>query len=154
METTLIPKTLYAHAYPFVRSVYWEDDEGGPVWSLAWRPGTVWREPDPHIAHGVGRQLLYLVDIYTPPRITRHSYLPRAIYTRQWESPEGRVFGDGMLRWCRVGKFEAITQGFRFPYVVDPDHARGYVEALRDGPPGTPLTRVSHRPHPGWVSSR
>jgi hypothetical protein len=143
METTLIPKTLYAHAYPFVRSLFWEDDEGGPVWRLSWRPGTFWRAPDPSIAHGVGSQLLSLVDIYTPPKITRHTHLPRAIYTRKWEDPEGHVFGNGMLRWCSVGRFEALTQGFRFSYVVDTDHAKIYVSEQRRRAPGARLTRTA-----------
>jgi hypothetical protein len=50
-----------------------------------------------------------LVDIHRLPR----PYPPRAFYTRQWVSPEGKTFGKTALRITTLEAFKRRVQGYR-----------------------------------------
>lgn len=130
MTQLIIPRTLYTHPYPFIKTLDWEEDEGGVAAVARWRPGIVPRQHPCGVAHGVGTQDLDLVDIYTPPKGQKSYYQPRAIYTRCWQDPDGLAFGNTRLRWCTLRTFAQLARGYRLEYVLDPEHAADYLECL------------------------
>lgn len=105
----------YTVACPFLRDVHSEWDEDGKAVSLTWKPGVEFYSVGPYgdeskaLAHGVGSVVYRLVDIHRLPR----PYPPRAFYTRQWVSPEGKTFGKTALRITTLEAFKRRVQGYR-----------------------------------------
>jgi hypothetical protein len=108
-------------AWPFLRCVVdVHDGEGGSLTINSWRPGV-----DRYLAPngGEGREVTFCngtgVMILTP--ISRHKpgpkYPERVFYVRQWETPDGKVFGKTGLRITTVEAFRRRLRGY--PYDIE-----------------------------------
>jgi hypothetical protein len=117
MSTDLKPGHEYSCRYPFVVKTVMLRDEEGSAEVESWCPGTieVFRMPDDSdtIAHALGRMILTVVSVHRPGR-----YPERVFYTRQWEDPDGKVFGRNNLRVTTTGNFGRLIRGYRHPYAL------------------------------------
>lgn len=98
--------------YPFCRTTYAEWDEDGCHNVPSWRPGVEYVEVGPEgqteaIAHGIGKQVLEVIDVHKPGR-----YPTRVFYTCKWTTPDGKPFGKGDLKITTVPAFTRRTRGF------------------------------------------
>lgn len=105
--------------YPFLRASVTFIGEDGPYEVQGWRPGTLKQEffsrsGDP-LAHGEGKQLLTVVTVCPLPG----RYQDRVFYLRQWEDPDGKVFGKTQVRVCGIQKFGALLHGYKYAYVLE-----------------------------------
>ena len=87
----------------------------------AWRPGT--RNGPPGYDGECGReadadgvQLLTVVSLHKPGK-----FHTRVFYTREWQSPDGRKFGNAKLKIASLGAFRRLVAGYRFEYAVNPE---------------------------------
>lgn len=118
-EVIEVGKSYYA-AYPFIREVYsYLMDIGGTgqnVNQLCWKPGVKYELIGPYaedgtaVANGMGSVTYHVVSICPLPR----PYPARVFYTRQWTSPDGRVFGKKNLRIITLVSFRSLIKGFRY----------------------------------------
>jgi hypothetical protein len=104
--------------YPFIRSSVTLCGEEGPYAVQGWRPGTLRPESfsglgDP-VAHGEGKQRLTVVTVCPLPG----RYQDRVFYLREWEDPDGKVFGKKQVRICGIQKFAKILSGYGYPYAL------------------------------------
>ena len=109
--------------YPFA----WEEAsvpdvvDGGREKIMSWRPGVRIEiemiAPDDAIEHaladGLGKQLLEVIGTYKPGR-----YPERTFYVRQWQDPDGKVFGKRKLRFMTTVAFRNLVKGYRHEYEV------------------------------------
>ncbi len=131
--TTRAPtaETAIAVDFPFVRTVgqrYCDDRSTGPDDRfLSWRPGIDWQpsgspyaygdEEHGAVANGMGKILLTEIDRHELPK----PYQARVFYTRQWQDPDGRVYGKKQLRIITAGGFTSLCNGWRHEFALDPD---------------------------------
>ncbi len=115
------PGEAFAVPYPFIRGLYYEDDK--PPTST-WQPG-VWPEmvregEEELVADGVGEMHLHVVSTHKPGR-----YPERVFYVRQWQDPDGRVFGASVLRIATINKFRRLAAGYAFSYRLQEEQGKG-----------------------------
>jgi hypothetical protein len=116
----LVAGLVFTVPHPFVReevSLMPDDPEARvPNVIISWRPGIrfqqvgMWGESET-VADGVGEQILTVVSEHRPGR-----YPTRVFYTRQWRSPEGKVFGKPALRIKTRSAFLALAKGYRHSF--------------------------------------
>jgi hypothetical protein len=108
--------TTYRIPYPFCRSEYAEQDRDSFCISLSWCPGCVHASYDfeTSIAHGQGLRILTCLRIVQLPSPDR----PKVLYRQTWQDPDGKVFGNRMVRMCSLPKFAGLLNGYRFPYTI------------------------------------
>lgn len=131
----------YSAAYPFIREVYsyWVDSgdtgliaDGKNVNELCWKPGVKYEMIGPYaedgtaVANGMGSVTYHVVSICPLPR----PYPARVFYTRQWTSPDGRVFGKKKLRVITLVSFRNLIKGFRYHVEVVIDLSEDEKKAL------------------------
>lgn len=110
----------YAVEYPFCRDKVVLCDEEGSYTEDTWRPGTRqmndnngewsehWTEAD-----AMGKMLLSVVSIHRPG-----SYPARVFFTRQWEDPDGKVFGRKKLHIKAQSAFNRMLKGYRHEFTL------------------------------------
>lgn len=103
--------------YPFIRDTYIDHvrgDDGNwrEVKVPSWAPGTNPAAYDEAVADGMGAMILSVVSTCQMPG----RYPDRVFYTRQWRTPDGKVFGKAGLRVATDTKFRALVAGFRFAF--------------------------------------
>jgi hypothetical protein len=111
----------FSAVYPFVRDTYTSYDfepEGVTTHELpTWKPGV--RHADKgegdveSLADGLGQMVLTVVSVHKPGR-----YPTRVFFTRQWITPEGKLFGKAKCRMTTVGAFFVLSRGYRHEYVL------------------------------------
>lgn len=111
------PDDTFEVRYPFIRDTYTEYDVDGPCERKTWRPGVRFEQHAPDdadaVADGVGAQIVTVVDVHKPGR-----FQTRVFYTRQWRSPDGRLFGKGGLKVKTLQAFRRLIAGYRYPYAM------------------------------------
>ena len=107
---------------------------------LSWRPGvflevtydTGWGDyPEPNegaVANGMGKMLLAEIDRHALPK----PYQARVFYTRQWQDPDGRVFGKKQIRIITAGGFTHLCDGWRHEFALDPKALEEDVAAFEE----------------------
>ncbi len=109
--------SVFAFPYPFVQDEYQQWDEGGPFQTKSWRPGVryemVYPDDSEAVADGLGKQIVRVVDVHKPGR-----YPTRVFFTREWETPTGRVFGKPGLHIKTLDAFRRLVSGYRYEYRV------------------------------------
>lgn len=118
----LQPGVVFAVPYPFVRDLY---DEGGDPPVPTWRPGVRYELLPPDggeeaVADGVGEMHLRVVSTHKPGR-----YPERVFYVRQWQDPDGHVFGASVLRIATINKFRRLAAGYAFSYRLQEEQGKG-----------------------------
>lgn len=113
---------VFTVTHPFIReevSLPPADPEAtGLNLVMSWRPGIrdelidQWGSSD-KFADGVGAQILTVVSVHKPGRYPR-----RVFYTRQWRSPDGKVFGKPNLRIKAINAFKTLVKGYRHGFTV------------------------------------
>lgn len=104
----------YRAQFPFMRAVYEDFDEDGPVERKNWKPGaemgadqyTEWC-----IADGRGEVVYTVIAVFKPG-----SYPTRVFYLRNWIDPEGNRFGKSSLRVTTTQHFRTLIKGYRFDF--------------------------------------
>ena len=125
--------TTVAVDFPFVRCVAQNhtDDRSktDDCRFLSWRPGVDLQEimrygfgghPEPDdyfVANGMGKMLLTEIDRHQLPG----RYATRVFYTRQFQDPDGRVYGKKQLRIITAGGFTTLCDGWRHEFELEPD---------------------------------
>lgn len=107
--------------YPFVREtietpVFDEFDIWTLKESLTWRPGVRFEQHDANcdadtIADALGRMRLRVIAVVKPGK-----YPERVFYTRQWQDPDGKLFGKTNLRMTTTQNFRVLLRGYRHEY--------------------------------------
>jgi len=106
--------------YPFCREKTSVIDEEGFAEIDTWRPGTKFIDgPDscpenPYVesvADSHGKMILTVVDIHKPGK-----FPTRVFFTRQWQDPDGKVFGKGKLHITTKQAFTILLRGYRHGY--------------------------------------
>jgi hypothetical protein len=108
--------------YPFVRCkakvIDWTT--GNPIEVDSWRPGIDWRPKSAYYYYGEdenapvadGEGFILLTPVAVCPMPGR--YRDRVFYTRQWEGPDGKVFGKHGLLVTTVESFRVMLSGYRY----------------------------------------
>jgi hypothetical protein len=110
---------IYTAPYPFVRDTYvkYEAETTDLVEAPTWKPGAVLESVGPYheevaaVADGVGSVIYTVIDIHKPGR-----FPTRVFYTRQWVTPEGKMFGKVKLHIDTMEKFRRLVRGYRFDF--------------------------------------
>lgn len=107
-----IGKTFTVENYPFVLDEVTAMDVDGVASFTSWRPGSRYVVVGPEgeadaVYDGLGRQHLTVVSTHKPGR-----YPERIFYTRQWEDPDGKIFGKLSLRIAAKSKFMRLCRGY------------------------------------------
>ena len=108
--------------YPFVLEEIETFDADGPCKAMSWRPGvrfhsrTVRTWGDAHdvvdsLADGIGKQIITVISTHKPGR-----YPLRVFYTRQWQAPNGKVFGKSACRVSSITAFRSLVRGYRHDF--------------------------------------
>lgn len=113
--------------YPFVREKVslWDgrDMAEVPTWVPGVRFETCGPEDSEAVADGVGRIILRVVAVFKPGR-----FPTRVFFTRQWETPDGKMFGKARLRVAILPQFRKLARGYRHDYSMS---AKAEESALR-----------------------
>ncbi len=135
--------------YPFIRCVADGGEGDGEDYRriefLSWRPGIQYRcigyygDDSEGYANAMGKMHLTLVSTHKPGR-----YPERAFYTREWESPDGHLFGKPGLHIATSEKFLRLCKGYQHDFVVDPKELADDVVKIMDKPPA-PKTKPQNR---------
>lgn len=114
MAGDLTEGATFTNPYPFVREIGAAVDEDGPCEFLTWKPGlraimpTSQYDDGEELADAMGKQILTVVSIHRPGR-----FPPRVFFTRQWETPDGKLFGKAKCRVTTQQAFRRMSAGFR-----------------------------------------
>lgn len=101
-----------------------DPEASAPNTVKSWRPGT---EADDDgfggtelAADAMGLMLLTVVDVHKPGR-----FPTRVFFTRQWQDPDGKVFGKGALRITTQPAFLRRTKGYMHDFYCDGELIEG-----------------------------
>lgn len=116
--------------FPFKRDTYERFEGDGSAETPTWIPG--WRyeqcgeygEDSEAAWDGEGAESRLIVSIHRPGR-----YPARAFYVRQWQAPDGKIFGKSNLRVTTVGAFRNWLRGSKTAHLFD--DRKGALEASR-----------------------
>ncbi|MDR7092287.1 hypothetical protein [Hydrogenophaga laconesensis] len=121
----LIAGAVFTVPYPYFREevdLPPEDAQSGPITAITWRPGVRWvqRYDDSDAeAEGMGAMLLTVIDVHKPGR-----FPARVFFTRQWQDPDGKLFGKGGLRITTVPAFLRRAKGYMHEFeLVTKEHS-------------------------------
>jgi hypothetical protein len=103
--------------YPFVREKVSLWDGEGMSDELSWIPGVRFEASGPEdseaVADGIGSIVLHVEGMFKPGRFPM-----RVFFTRQWVSPDSRVFGKTRLRIATLQQFRRLARGYRHEFRV------------------------------------
>jgi hypothetical protein len=105
--------SVFKIAYPFVKSTYTEHDGENFYEAPCWKPGVrgelVYPDDSKNVADAMGYQILTIIDIHKPGK-----YPARVFYIRQWQDPNGIIWGKTNLRIKSLSAFKRDTKGYRY----------------------------------------
>jgi len=118
MNEEIHADSVFSFDYPFVKDSYTERDEEGEHEAKCWRPGVVVVEDYTTgkvdaFADGVGKQIVAVVGVFKPG-----NFPPRVFFTRKWQDPSGKLFGNGKLRILGISAFRRMVRGYRYEYAI------------------------------------
>lgn len=121
----------YIVNYPFCREKVTlpPDDENGYFYETdTWRPGIKFVDgPDccpenPYsipVADAHGEMILTVIDTHKPGK-----FPTRVFFTRQWQDPDGKIFGKGKLHITTQQAFNRLLRGYRHEYALSEKSGR------------------------------
>lgn len=78
-----------------------------------WRPGTYKDCDNEYAAHGVGRQIFYVIDCLKPK-----SHQTRVFYRMEYIDPNGKLFRKkSNLKCMSIGWFKNKIKGYPYPMI-------------------------------------
>lgn len=120
----------YVCEYPFVKTFVILPGEDGFEETFSWRPGTIVLE-ERLVAKALGKMILTVVSMHKPG-----NYPERVFYTRQWEDPNGFIFGRGSLKIATTSHFRSLLKGYRHKFTVSseapPEDTRVFLEPVQE----------------------
>lgn len=112
----------YTVDYPFCRDKAQICDEEGFAEIDTWRPGIKFVDgpkscpENPYtvsVADAMGKQHFSVVSIHRPGK-----FPTRVFFTRQWQDPDGKIFGKGKLHVTTQQAFTRLLGGYRHEYTL------------------------------------
>ncbi|NYT68741.1 hypothetical protein [Pusillimonas noertemannii] len=124
MENSITPGSTFEVAYPFVRCEVEVMTDDGLNTIQSWKPGHQEDEYGEPFAHGEGKMILDVVDVFQPglrtdiPGYPHKKYPKRVFYLRRFVTPDGVEFGKTGLRIATEAVFKRIAGGYMHEYEV------------------------------------
>jgi len=125
MVNSITPGSTFEVSYPFLRCEVEVMTDGGLNTIQSWKPGHLSDEYENLFAHGEGKMILDVVDVFQPglrtdiPDYQHKKYPKRIFYLRRFVTPDGVEFGKTGLRIATETVFRRIASGYRYPYEVE-----------------------------------